>query len=486
MNRKFTRRGLLQSVGTGAAAVAMPFRVRAAGPAVISPVITKLATFMSEARERALPAEVVEKTKHHILDTFAAMISGADLPPGRTALKFAAAHKGETVATVAASNIVCGPLEAAMANGMLAHSDETDDSHAPSHSHPGCATIPAALAAGEQFGVAGTHFLRAVALGYDIGPRVTLTLGALKYQMETHHSSHSIAEDFAAAAAAGCAASLDPRQMRFLLDYAAQQAAGTAAWERDTEHIEKSLVFAGWPARNGVSAALLIQIGGTGVEDIFFGTDNFLLTFNPKSDPNVLVEKLGERYEVTRTNIKKWTVGSPIQAPLDAIENMRKKHPFTADQVEKIRVRVSSSEANTVNNREMPDICLQHMVAVMLIDKTASFAAAHDKPRMQDAAVLKQRAKVDLVFDEELEKLIPRRETIVEVKLTDGTQLTERVEAVRGTTDNPMTREEVATKARDLIAPSMGAAKADKLIATVWNIEAVKNIRELRPLLQKS
>ena len=55
----------------------------------------------------------------------------------------------------------------------------------------------------------------------------------------------------------------------------------------------------------------------------------------------------------------------------------------------------------------MPDICLQHMVAVMLIDKTASFNAAHDKPRMQDPAVLRERAKVQLDPDEELEKLHP-------------------------------------------------------------------------------
>ena len=178
LRKSLTRRGVLQSLGAGAAAAAIPFRAMSAGPAVISPVTAKLATYMSEAREHALPGEVVENAKYHILDTFAAMISGADLPPGRIALKFAAAHRGESVATVAASNIVCGPLEAAMANGMLAHSDETDDSHAPSHSHPGCATIPAALAAGEQFGISGTHFLRAVTLGYDVGTRVTTTLGA--------------------------------------------------------------------------------------------------------------------------------------------------------------------------------------------------------------------------------------------------------------------------------------------------------------------
>ena len=86
----------------------------------------------------------------------------------------------------------------------------------------------------------------------------------------------------------------------------------------------------------------------------------------------------------------------------------------------------------------MPDICLQHMVAVMMLDKTASFAAAHDKARMQDPVVLKHRAKVELVPDEELQRLMPQRQAIVDLILNDGTRLTERVEAVRGTPPNPM------------------------------------------------
>jgi 2-methylcitrate dehydratase PrpD len=198
-----------------------------------------------------------------------------------------------------------------------------------------------------------------------------------------------------------------------------------------------------------------------------------------------LIEKLGERYEIVHTNIKKWTVGSPIQAPLDALETMRKKHPFEADQVQKVVVREATGDARTVNNREMPDICLQHMVAVMLLDKTASFAAAHDKPRMQDAAVLRQRAKVELVADVELDKLHPARVSIVEVTLADGTKLSERVEAVRGTAENPMTREEVVAKARELTTPLLGADKSAKLVQKILALETVKDVRELRPLLQR-
>ncbi len=381
---------------------------------------------------------------------------------------------------------MCGAIEAAMCNGMLAHSDETDDTHPPSQSHPGASVVPSALAVGEQFGNDGQRFLRAVALGYDIGPRVTITLGKLQYMVDTHRSTHALSGTFGSAAAAACAAGLNAQQMRWLLSYTAQQAGGLASWQRDTDHIEKSFDFGGMPARNGVTSALLVQAGGTGVYYILAGADNFLDAFVPKNSADLLIEKLGERYEVTRTQFKKWTVGAPIQAPLDAMENILKRTPFTAGQVKQITVRVSADEATIVDNRVIPDICLQHLIAVMVVDKTVTFKTAHDVARMKDPAVLAQRAKVNLVHDEALERLMPKRVAIVEVTLNDGKVLTDRVEAVRGTADNPMTRDEVAAKARELMTPVLGAAPAAKLIERILDLENLKSVRDLRPLLQKS
>ena len=465
-------------MGIGLAGAVLPLG------ADVSPVMARLSAYMAEAAMRPLPAEVIEKTKHHILDTLAAMISGAALPPGQVALKYAKARAGENTSTIVASKFLSSPPEAALVNAMLAHSDETDDSHAPSRSHPGCASVPAALAAGELFGVDGARLIRAVALGYDVGPRVTMTMGALAWELATHFSAHSIASCFSAGASAACVAGLNAQQMRWVLDYTAQQASGVAAWQRDTDHIEKSLVFTGFSTRNGVTAALLVEAGGTGVDDIFSGADNYLQAYAPKADPAGLVEKLGERYEISRTNIKKWTVGSPIQAPLDAIEIIQKKRPFEADQVKKVLVKMAASEVRTVNNREMPDICLQHMIAVMLMDKTASFAAAHDKPRMKDPAILKHRAKIEVVHDEEIERHIPNREAIIELTFTDGSKASEYVKAVRGTPENPMPRAEVDAKCRDLIAPVLGAANTKKLIETILGLETVQDVRALRPLLQ--
>src|SRR6202790_3788319 len=492
---RLTRRSLFEFAGLAIATAALPgalpgapateaapLPAAAKRPAYVdgaskgvSPLMEKLSSYMSAAAERALPDDVVEKTKHHILDTMAAMISGSELPPGRAAVQFARAYGGKEVATVAATNIVCGPIEAALTNGVLAHSDETDDSHGPSRSHPGVSAVPAALAAGEQFAISGTQFLRAVTLGYDIGTRVSMSLGGVAYQELTQRSTHGTVAVFGAGAAAGCAASLNPQQFRYLLDYSAQQSSGIAAWARDTAHMEKGFLFGGKPAAGAVTAAMLVRTGFSGVDDIFSGPGNFFEAYAPrengviKADPEQLVDKLGERYEIARTNIKKWTVGSPIQAPLDALAGFFKQRSFTADDVQKVVVRLASDEAPTGGDREMPELCLQHLVA-----------------RMQDPAVLRQRAKVEEVTDPRIDARRPRREAIVEISFTDGTQLNEWVRDVRGTADNPMTREEVVAKARELIAPVLGDAKCSGLVEKVLGLENVKDIRDLRPFLQRS
>src|SRR6267143_177993 len=479
-----TRRSWIQRAALLSAGMVLPriawAATQDASPA-ISPVMEKLSAYMAEARNLALPDNVVQETKHHILDTIAAMVSGSELPPGRMAIQFAQDYGGEKIATVVASQILCGPIEAAIANGMLAHSDETDDDFTTGGGHPGCAVVPAALASGERFGISGTHFLRAVALGYDVAIRAMKTVGAGMKE------THNLVGTMGATAAAGCAAGLNAQQMRWLLDYAAQQAgAGIGAWRRDTDHIEKAFLFGAMGARNGVNAALVVHAGWTGVNDVLSGPNNFVESYNPKADPGGMADRLGELYGVMVTTLKKWTTGGPIQAPLDALEILHKRHPFEPNQVQKVVVRVATSAGYTVNNRDMPDICLQHLVAVMLIDKTVSFHAAHDRPRMQDPAVLRERAKVELVPDAELEKLIPVRVAIVEITFTDGTQVSERVEHVRGTPENPMTPDEVIAKARELMASVLGDKACANLIDRVMGLENLKDIRELRPLLRKS
>jgi 2-methylcitrate dehydratase PrpD len=110
---------------------------------------------MSAARARALPADITENAKYHLLDTLAAMISGSELPPGKAAERYIREHGAEGAATVANFGLTAAPLDAALANGVTARADETDDSHNESRSHPG-SVVPAALAAGEEYDIDGS------------------------------------------------------------------------------------------------------------------------------------------------------------------------------------------------------------------------------------------------------------------------------------------------------------------------------------------
>jgi len=132
----------------------------------------------------------------------------------------------------------------------------------------------------------------------------------------------------------------------------------------------------------------------------------------------------------------------------------------------------------------MPDICMQHMCAVMLLDGFVSFKSSHDEKRMQNRKALDLRSRIELLGDDELTRVMPSRQGIVEIKLRNGRELRHHTKAVRGTSDNPMTRAEVDAKSFDLLAPVIGKTRARKLCDSVWNIEKLADARKLRPLLQ--
>ena len=443
----------------------------------------RLSTYIAQALRKPLPAAAAEKTRHHLLDTIAAMVSGSRLPPGKKAISFAKALGGGKEACVVGSRLVCASANAALANGMLAHADETDDSHSASQTHPGCGIVAAALAMAERGRRNGTALQRAVALGYDVCCRLTQSLDAIQFRADGH-STHSFGPTFGAAAAAGALAGLDARRIRYLLSYAAQQASGISCWMRDEEHIEKAFDFGGMPARNGVAAATMVAHGFTGVEDVFSGERSFFTAYGRAPDPGKLVHGLGENYEIINADIKRWAVGSPIQAPLDSLFHLIQEHRIRADDVDKLIVRVAHVGANTTDNRQMPDICMQHLCAVMLIDGAVSFKSSHDAKRMRDRRVLELRSRIELHGDDALTRTMPRRESIVEIRLKDGGELRHHTRAVRGTPENPMTRGEVSDKCHDLMAPVLGSKRSRRLCETIWGLDGISDMRALRSLLR--
>ncbi|HMI98027.1 MAG TPA: MmgE/PrpD family protein [Micropepsaceae bacterium] len=451
----------------------------------ISTTTRRLSAHIAGALSQSLPPAVMEKARQHILDTMAAMISGTHLPPGKLAIPYVASLGGVREASVVGTRLLTSCVHAALANGMLAHADETDDSHAPSRTHPGCAVIPAALAVAERVHASGEDFIRAVVLGYDVAARVNYALDpeALAAALR---STHSIGGTFGAGAAAGALLGLDERQIRHLLSFCAQQASGIGCHVRDPEHVEKAFDFGGMPARNGVTAATMVASGMTGVDDVFSGERNFLDAFATHPAPERLSEELGQRFEILGTNIKKWPVGSPAQAALDALTVLMQSDRIGPGDVESIEVHLPGRSARTVDNAPMSNLNLQHLMAMLLIDGALSFDSIHAQERMQEPAIFQLRGKIVLVESEELAQAKPRRQAIVAVKTRDGRSLSKRVLAVRGTADNPMNQVEVEAKAFDLIGSVLGARRAKAILRAIASLQTVPDVVALRRLWQPS
>ena len=434
-------------------------------------IVDSLVEYMLAARRAKLPEEVIQKGKSHLLDSLAAIVSGSTLKPGKLGLQHARQQGGREECSVLGSSLKTTPILAAFANGMSGHADETDDSN--SQLHPGCAIVPAALAVAESQNRSGEALLRAVILGYDIG---------FRFHQAFEPRSTSFGATFGSAAAAGALAELDDLHLRYLISYAAQQASGSRAWVGDDDHIEKAFDYAAMPARNGVTAALLIQSGFTGNRDVLEGDQGIFKTYAP-CDPAKILSELGQRFTITSCLVKKYPVGSPMMETVDATIALLSKQAINPEQIEKVTVRIPESGARTVNNRHMPDVNVQFMVSAILLEGKLTFEMAHDYERFRNPRVLALKDKVQLVGDNEMERSGHRFQGLVEVTLKDGQTLREHVINCRGRPENPMSPDEVEKKAAWLMEPILGKKNVDQIIDSIRRIESVTSTRELTKLM---
>lgn len=439
-------------------------------PGVISSSTENLASFLAGCVGCGVPDAVIEKAKHHIVDTFAAMISGAKLDVGVRALAAASAFEGRPEASVVGHRDGLPAYAAAMINAMLAHADETDDSHEMAKFHPGCSIVPTAWAIAQRDGRSGLDIIRSVAAGYDIGARVLEAIGPMAMH-HSGHSTHACGSLFGAGAAASVLMGFDEVHARRLMSYLVHELSGLVCWLEDRDHVQKAYIFGGMSAKNAIMAAVLARCGWTVVDDAMVGANRLFEVYGRSTGRGLDAPfALGE--EILRSNIKKWCVGSPIQAALDSLEALSLEAPVDTHAIERVTIELPSFEAPVVDNRDMPNINLQHLAAVFLIEGELSFEAAHDLARFRNPGIKALRDKIALVASEALQAE-GGRQAIVTLRDTSGGVRQHWTRHVRGTWGNPMPKSEVDAKARDLIGPVLGSERTSRLLSSLWRLEKI-------------
>ncbi len=208
--------------------------------------------------------------------------------------------------------------------------------------------------------------IRAVVLGYDLCCRLSLALGRISSGAPTGAPRERVPPSGPWAQRPRSPAS---RRAAHALRALLCGPAGLPALElgQDEDHIEKAFDFAGMGARNGVTAVTMVQAGLTGVADVLDGTHNLFIALSTDPKPEAMLDGLGSRYFISETAIKTFSVGYPIQSPLDAILTLRERHGLRAADVQRIVVHLPTDAVGIVGHSAMPNVNCQHLVALALV-----------------------------------------------------------------------------------------------------------------------
>lgn len=444
----------------------------------------KLAKFIVNLHYKSLPSEVANRAKLCLLDTLGAALAGSKTPEAVIAKRFARKIHQKKEATLITGKGKVGVLEAAMANGMMAHVLELDDGNRFALGHPGVSVIPTVLALGEKEKIKGQEIIPAIVAGYEVFGRIGA--GGNPSHLDRGFHTTGTCGTFAAAAAAGRLLKLDIPKMVSTLGIAGSQAAGLFAFMADGSMTK--VLHPGKAAQNGILAAYLAREGFTGPAFILEDKRGFYHAFADSYNPQRIIEGLGEKYEIMHTYVKYHASCRHSHAPLDALLEIRQSHHFTPADMEKVNIYTYSIAAKLIAGKEVTTpitgkMSLPYSAAVALI--FGKVGLNEFKPQtLQSKEVRALMEKIDVYADEELDKLIPaHRAARAEIILKDGRKFTAQVLDAKGEPENPGPENELFEKFRSLARTVLHKEKVAKIMEMINSLEKMSDITPLTRLL---
>ena len=448
-----------------------------------APITSTLSAFVAAGQQATVAEPILALGRLHVLDSLASMVACRDLEPAQVARRYALTQGGgEKTSTILPTRQRTDLVDAVFAGAMTAHAAEINDFIPSAFVQPGPAILSAALGLAEQRGSSGAALLKAVIIGYEVAGRVPKALGNENLR-KANLANHAIGPVFGTAATAASLIGLDAAEIAQMWSFCAQQAGGSWQWTLDVEHIEKSFVFAGKGARDGLQAALMIEGGFHGVRDSLDNPAGWLksaIFTGGDANPSYLTGQLGQRWELTQTAFKRYPTGGPTQPAVHGLLELLPR--IDRRQVAWVRIEMPGSW-QTFRDAAMPALSLPYLTAIILIDGKLDFVAAQSLSRMRnDTAVRALMAKVEVVHDPAQEATAgqPRTESArVLVTMTDGRRVEAFTPFVPGYPSHPMDRTQVEAKALELMTPVLGAVRARAVVAQVADLGALKRADRL-------
>lgn len=445
----------------------------------------KLAEFATSLTFEDIPRHTVSQAKFCILDALGCGLFGSTMSWSRIVSDLLETWGGIEEATLWGRRLKRPAPAAALANGVAVNGFEMDDTHIEGGgAHPGGVVVPAVFATAEAIGgVSGKEALAAIVIGYEVLIRIATAVGSAHAVRGFY--TPSTAGTFGAATAAGRLLGLDVERMTYAMHLAANRSAGLYS-----PSMVKRLNM-GTASQNGIVSAFLSRGGITGIPDALEAKyGGFLATFADPQAAEGLASSLAAGFAIDDVGFKAYSCSRSNHSTLDAIRQLRTQSPdLEPELVEEVLVRCTTPTKVYGAGYEVKDVpaaimSLPYCASVMLIYGDA-FVDQFTEANVADPSVQQMMRRVDVQVDPALDAMGPQYRWIVDVEITlkDGRRLQSRVSHPRGTSENPMTSEEIVNKFEALARRVLTPERVGHIVSVTENLEDQGDLRTVAKML---
>ena len=444
-------------------------------------ITESLADWLVNQRSQPLPDAVLRKAGDVVFDSVGAMIACSQLPEVVAIVKFLRRMGGVEECTMIGHAGLTSLVNAAMANGGMAHGDEVDPVHLKSvGGHVASGPVPAALTVGQWINAGGSDVLRAVALGYEVGGRIMTVFYRERDYVARRFYPTAVVGSISSAVTAGILLDLTRTQMQVAMCLAAYQAAGPDNMTKDPAHMGKTFQV-GAANRNGVTAALLARDGCHAPLDILDGSHSLFDAYLGAPDAGAgLLEGLGEYYSITDVMHKRYPAGSPNQTYLQALFGLMERHALKAADIDEIEVQIPKRGLHRIPTTRHASISALAVCAIAAAHGELDFYQLHHPEGGLDGAAREMQQRVKFVGREDWTNMEAGHHAIVTIRDRTGRTHTDEV------WHQPMSGPELDRKFDRLVTPRFGPEKTRKVESLLKQLHAAPGVRGLMKALRET
>lgn len=437
----------------------------------------ELAAFITGLNFADIPQPVVENVKLHLLDSLGISLAARRLATTRMVLSLVREMGGQPQSSLLGYPEKVPAANAALANGVMAHSFDYDDTHSATLVHASSCVAPIALAAAEANGLSGRETILLATIGYELITRLGLAAPG-QFHARGFHTT-SICGTFAAAAMGARAMSLSPEETAHALGIAGSQTAGLLQCVKDGTWVK--LLHPGWAGHAGLIAAALARRGFTGPGEVFEGELGVYNSFlrGGAYQLGAITAGLGTRWETPQIAFKLYPTCHFTHAYLDCVYALKGQRRFVADEVADIECIVPAGTVPIIcepqEAKRVPDteygarFSLYFCVAAALLEDSIRLDT-FDRAKLHDWHYLALAAKVRYSV-QEFAGFPQRLPGWVIIRLQDGTVWEHRVDSCKGPYGEPITQADVIRKFMDNTASLYSEDRRQQIVAQVLDLE---------------